>query len=65
MDLAGGHVLCLEQIDRNDIFENQASTGSGFGGSGGNFRAFNVSGGRAYTGATPCRGLAVVTASPR
>ena len=42
MDLAGGHVLCLEQIDREDIFSNLGKTGSGFGGSGGKYRAFNV-----------------------
>lgn len=44
MDLAGGHVLCLEQIDRDDIFKKQTSFGpSAFGGSGGKYRAYNVS----------------------
>jgi len=46
MDLAGGHVLCLEQIDREDIFSNLGKTGSGFGGSGGKYRAFNLGKGK-------------------
>lgn len=43
MDLAGGHVLCLEQLDRDAIFANLGKAGAGFGGSGGKYRAFNVS----------------------
>lgn len=43
MDLAGGHVLCLDHIDRDEIFKTPTSFGGSFGGSGGKYRAFNVS----------------------
>lgn len=44
MDLAGGHVLCLDHIDRDELYKNPTTFGgSSFGGSGGKYRAFNVS----------------------
>ncbi|KAK9900565.1 UDP-glucose 4-epimerase [Cystobasidium minutum MCA 4210] len=46
MDLAGGHVLCLDHIDRDDIFKTPTSFGGSFGGSGGKYRAFNLGKGK-------------------
>jgi hypothetical protein len=44
MDLAGGHVLCLDHIDREELFKHPTTiNASAFGGSGGKYRAFNVS----------------------
>ena len=48
MDLAGGHILCLEALDRDDIYEVIQSSGgsSGFGGSGGKYKAYNLGKGK-------------------
>lgn len=44
MDLAQGHIQAIEALDRDDIFENNTTTfGSTFGGSGGKYKAYNVS----------------------
>lgn len=45
MDLAGGHTLALEALDRDDIYTS-AKSGSGFGGSGGKYKAYNLGKGR-------------------
>ncbi|ORY88744.1 hypothetical protein BCR35DRAFT_301060 [Leucosporidium creatinivorum] len=45
MDLAQGHVDALAALLRDDIFQNQAS-GTGFGGSGGKYKAYNLGKGK-------------------
>lgn len=45
MDLAQGHVDALAALLRDEIFENQAS-GTGFGGSGGKYKAYNLGKGK-------------------
>ena len=41
MDLAGGHIQALEALDRDEIFT--AAQASAYGGSGGKYKAYNVS----------------------
>ncbi|GAA5833982.1 hypothetical protein JCM11251_003581 [Rhodosporidiobolus azoricus] len=45
MDLAQGHVDALAALSRDEIFANQAK-GTGFGGSGGKYKAYNLGKGK-------------------
>ncbi|GAA5983134.1 hypothetical protein JCM11641_004924 [Rhodosporidiobolus odoratus] len=45
MDLAQGHVDALAALPNDDIYSNQAA-GSGFGGSGGKYKAYNLGKGK-------------------
>ena len=45
MDLAEGHIACLDALDRDETFK-QTAAASGFGGSGGKFKAYNLGKGK-------------------
>ena len=46
MDLAGGHTVALESLDRDELFSPHNQGKSSFGGSGGKFRAYNLGKGK-------------------
>lgn len=46
MDLAQGHVTCLDKLDDDEIYKTVAQAGSGFGGSGGKYKAYNLGKGK-------------------
>lgn len=46
MDLAGGHIQAISALDRDDIFTSVTKSGSGFGGSGGKYKAYNLGKGK-------------------
>lgn len=47
MDLAEGHIIALEALERDETFKSSsASQGQSFGGSGGKFKAYNLGKGK-------------------
>jgi UDP-glucose 4-epimerase len=51
MDLAQGHVVALAALEKDETFKpSAASAGTGFGGSGGKYKAFNLGKGRGMSG---------------
>lgn len=47
MDLAEGHIIALQALESEDTFKKSASAkASEFGGSGGNFKAYNLGKGK-------------------
>ena len=46
MDLAAGHIVSLDALDKDETFATTQSAGSGFGGAGGKFKAYNLGKGK-------------------
>lgn len=46
MDLAQGHVLALAALDRDSTFAAAPGAATGFGGSGGKYKAYNLGKGK-------------------
>lgn len=46
MDLAEGHIVALEALEREATFKQGDNKASQFGGSGGKFKAYNLGKGR-------------------
>jgi UDP-glucose 4-epimerase len=45
MDLAQGHIVAIDALDRDEVFA-QPTKAEGFGGSGGKFKAYNLGKGK-------------------
>lgn len=46
MDLAQGHVISLAALEKPETFAKSGSAGTGFGGSGGKYKAYNLGKGK-------------------
>lgn len=46
MDLAQGHVIALAALEKESTFATSNSGGTGFGGSGGKYKAYNLGKGK-------------------